>query len=297
MKVLVTGGNGYLGGRIVNYLVNKGLHCKAGDRSIFSNNASLERACRCVNIVVHLASANAQECVKDPEAALLVNGLNTLRLLKASESMGVSKFIYFSTAHIYGSPFKGVLSEESLPRPLHPYSITHRVAEDYVLEFDKRGKIAGTIFRLTNAVGSPVRKDANCWMLVANDLCKQAVLNKKMVLRSKSSVERDYVPISSVASSVFFAINNNNLNGGIYNISSGKVVSLQYLTGVISNRSVSVLGFKPKVSFSSVEDEKSKKNERFVIPNEKLKLSGCVIDTDIKYEIDNLLLNCKKWFD
>jgi len=295
MQVLVTGGNGYLGGRIVECLTEVGVSVKVGARDIFINEDSLKSACKDITVIIHLAAMNAQECAKDPEAALLVNGLNSLKLLKAAECMGVSKFIYFSTAHVYGMPLEGFLNEESLPRPLHPYSITHRLAEDYVLEADI-GRVSGIVFRLTNAVGSPIREGANCWMLVVNDLCRQVVVDKKIILHSEASVERDYVPISSVIEAVLYAIENDNLDSGIYNISSGVAFSLRDLTDLIVERSVDILGFRPTVHFPQGSESKTKEINQLNISNSKLKDYGFVIAESIVDEIDKLLLNCQKWF-
>ena len=298
LQILVTGASGYLGGRVVEYLSQMGLSVKVGGREIFAEsvgaNTALVSACQGVSAVIHLAAMNAQACANDPEAALQVNGLNSLRLIKAAERSGVSKFIYFSTAHVYGSPLEGKLNEESLPRPLHPYSITHRLAEDYLLEANARGKLSGVVFRLTNAVGSPVNKEANCWMLVANDLCKQVVVDKKMLLHSSSMVERDYIPISSVIKSVYLVLKSRNLKNGIYNLSSGRTYSLMELTDLIADRSEKLLGYRPDIEF--MDSNSNKKNNKLEISNEKLKLSGFEIEKSLVAELDHLLLNCNKWF-
>ena len=250
MSILVTGGNGYLGGRIVEYLTQKGFHVKVGDRNIFLTDNSLDFSCKGVVVIIHLAAMNAYNSSKNPESALLVNGLNTLRLLCSAERMGVSKFIYFSTAHVYGSPLSGALNEGVTPRPVHHYSITHRLSEDYVLEADSRGNISGVVFRLTNAVGPPIKKSTNCWMLVANNLCRQVATDRKIILNSNVLIERDYVPISSVNSAVYFALIYDKLNSGIFNLSSGCSYTLGELAELISNRAKKILKINPKVIFN-----------------------------------------------
>ncbi len=149
--ILITGGFGYLGGRIGKYLSAKtdayiklGARCTSkyktpdwlNDGEIvcidYSSEDSIAAACAEVTTIIHLAALNEIDSLKDSEKALIVNGLGTVKMLKAAESSGVSKFIYFSTAHIYGSPIVGSISEASVPRPVHPYAITHKVAEDFV---------------------------------------------------------------------------------------------------------------------------------------------------------------------
>ena len=309
--ILISGGLGYLGGRIAEHLLNSGFHVRIGSSRInpeiplslsscevvicdLSDKRSLENACKNVSSIIHLASLNAQECDHDPEAALLINGLGTLNLLNAAKKMGVTKFVYFSTAHVYGSPLQGIIDENSTPRPIHDYAITHRLAEDYVLQANSNKDITGSILRLTNSVGSPLNSKANCWMLVVNDLCKQTVLNQSMELHSDELVQRDFIPISTVCSTVVDVLTSDVLDGEIANISSSVVLTLRELTNLIADRSEVVLGFRPNINFKRLP--KGKPLESLFISNSKLKSSGCIIDTDLSYEIDQLLLNCNQWF-
>jgi len=309
--VLISGGLGYLGGRIAKYLLDSGFQVRIGSSRShpdvpsdllsceivicdLSDKRSLENACKNVSSIIHLASLNAQECDHDPEAALLINGLGTLNLLNAAKKMGVTKFVYFSTAHVYGSPLQGIIDENSTPRPIHDYAITHRLAEDYVLQANSNKDITGSILRLTNSVGSPLNSKANCWMLVVNDLCKQTVLNQSMELHSDELVQRDFIPISTVCSTVVDVLTSDVLDGEIANISSSVVLTLRELTNLIADRSEVVLGFRPNINFKRLP--KGKPLESLFILNSKLKSSGCIIDTDLSYEIDQLLLNCNQWF-
>ena len=309
--VLISGGLGYLGGRIAKYLLDSGFQVRIGSSQShpdvpsdllsceivmcdLSDKRSLENACKNVSSIIHLASLNAQECDHDPEAALLINGLGTLNLLNAAKKMGVTKFVYFSTAHVYGSPLQGIIDENSTPRPIHDYAITHRLAEDYVLQANSNKDITGSILRLTNSVGSPLNSKANCWMLVVNDLCKQTVLNQSMELHSDELVQRDFIPISTVCSTVVDVLTSDVLDGEIANVSSGVVLTLRELTNLIADRSEVVLGFRPNINFKRLP--KGKPLESLFILNSKLKSSGCIIDTDLSYEIDQLLLNCNQWF-
>jgi len=300
--ILITGGSGYLGGRVASFLRQLDFEVRIGSRKgsdstflmDYSSNTSLEASCKGVSAIIHLAGMNAKSCIKHPESALLTNSLGTLSLLKAAEKEGVSKFIYFSTAHVYSAPLEGEINEESLPRPVHPYSITHRVAEDYVIETSLNTSISGTVFRLTNAVGSPIRPDANCWMLVVNDLCRQVVINKHMDLYSSEFVQRDYVPISSVCHAVHSVLLSDKLSGEIVNVSSGIGLTLRELTGLIVERSQQVLGFTPTVNF--IHNSDNDNLQKLIISNRKLKEFGIEIEVDLSNEIDQILSNCVKWF-
>jgi UDP-glucose 4-epimerase len=301
--VLITGGSGYLGGRIATSLKQSGYQVRVGksvesDSKGFSidltDDHSINSACDGVSSIIHLAAMNAQACDHNPEKALLINGLGTLKLLKAAKKNRVSKFLYFSTAHIYGSPLRGKINEELLPRPLHSYSITHRVAEDYVMEEACQQGLSATVFRLTNAIGSPITPQANCWMLVANDFCRQVVINTSIKVHSNKFLQRDFIPISSICSVVSSSLNSTVLDGEIVNLSSGIAITLQSLAILIADRSEVVLGFRPHIDFLGNSTEVDTKG--LIISNRKLSNLGFKIDGNLSDEIDRLLLNCRKWF-
>ena len=301
--VLITGGSGYLGGRISTYLEQLGYQVRIG-KSVksdsngfpidFTDDHSIDSACDGISSIIHLAAMNAQSCSANPEEALLVNSLGTFKLLKAAKKNKVSKFLYFSTAHVYGSPLIGEINEELLPRPLHPYSITHRVAEDYVMGEAYQQGLSATVFRLTNAVGSPITPQANCWMLVANDFCRQVVTSGSIKVYSNKFLQRDFIPISSICSVVSSSLDSNVLDGEIVNLSSGAAITLQSLVIMIVDRSEVVLGFRPRINFlgNSIETDTSE----LIISNSKLSNLGFKVDSNLSDEIDQLLLNCNKWF-
>ncbi len=155
--VLVTGGLGYLGGRILGHLEASGKYdlrvstrCPPEDRPAWTGSIQVVQADLLVedalaglldgvDVVLHLAAMNARDCAADPERARMVNVVGTGKLLAAAEKAGVRRFVYVSTAHVYGAPLLGEISEETVPRPVHPYAITHRAAEELVWPRGSRG--------------------------------------------------------------------------------------------------------------------------------------------------------------
>ena len=214
--ILITGGLGYLGGRISVHLL-KTSHseitlgtsrssvkvppalrkCRIVNINLLDDE-NLDSACEGVSVIIHLAALNAQACANDPGKALMINGHGTLKLLQAAVRQGVSKFIYFSTAHVYGTRLTGEVNENILPRPLNPYSITHRIAEDYVIDESRKGNIEGVVIRLSNAVGMPLDSSVDCWMLLVNDLCRQAVQYEELTLHSSGLQQRDFISINEL---------------------------------------------------------------------------------------------------
>jgi UDP-glucose 4-epimerase len=100
-----------------------------------------------------------------------------------------------STTHVYG-PQVGRLEETTLPAPRHPYATSHRAAEDAVLAAS--GNFTAMVLRLSNGFGAPTHAQANCWTLLVNDLCRQAVTDCTLRLRSAGLQHRDFIPLADV---------------------------------------------------------------------------------------------------
>lgn len=307
-SVLITGAFGYLGGQISAYLLeNTDYEIKLGTRNP-NNRAkddvrvvwidvlseeSLNTACYDVDAVIHLAALNEIESASNPEKALLVNGLGTMKLLEAAKSAGAKRFIYFSTAHVYGS-LEGVIDEGVVPRPLHPYAITHRLAEDYVLAAHGKGDLVGIALRLSNAIGPPADLSANRWSLIGNDLCRQIVKTGNIVLRSVGLQERDFIPLSDVPRAVhhFLELPKESCQDGLFNLGGEKSSRIIDLAELIASRSSKVLGISPAIQ-RPVGAGITKSHLEYKV--EKINRTGFQLEGDISEEIDNTLKFCSKF--
>ena len=110
--------------------------------------------------------------------------------------------IYFSTFHVYGPGAPQIIDEDTPTRPIHPYAITHHLAEDYVNWYRHSHGMETLILRLSNGYGYPSDPWVNRWTLVFNDLCMQAVQNGEIKLRSSGTQQRDFVSLTDVARGV-----------------------------------------------------------------------------------------------
>ena len=266
MRILITGGFGYLGGRLAQFLASQS-ECEIllGSRHQFASPAwlpqakvihthwespaSLEEICTDVDVVVHLAGMNAQDCAADPVAALTVNGVATARLLQAAARCGVKRFIYLSTAHVYGSPLTGVITEATCPVNLHPYATSHRAGEDLVLAAHQKGEIAGVVVRLSNAFGAPAHKEVNCWMLLVNDLCRQAVTVKQMVLHSSGLLRRDFITLTDACRAIthLLLIPADKLGDGLFNVGGAWSPTILEMTQRVAERIYVATGSRPEI--------------------------------------------------
>lgn len=312
MRILITGGLGFVGGRLAAHLHQAGHQIVLGTRGvksppdwlpqakvvrvIWDDGSALEQSCRGLDVVIQAAGMNAQDCAADPVAAFEFNGLATARLLAAAIRAGVPRFIYLSTAHVYASPLVGKITEETCPRNLHPYATSHLAGEYAVLGASQRGQIQGLVLRMSNAFGAPMHKEVNCWMLLVNDLCRQAVQTRKLVLQTSGRQQRDFVGMSEVCrvAEHLASCNGDALLSGVFNVGTGVSQSVLEMAQLIHRRCHHVLGFEP-----SLQQPEGELNEQYAMLSYQLdnlaKISVNVRQNNAE-EIDRLLEFCQASF-
>jgi UDP-glucose 4-epimerase len=312
-KILVTGGFGFLGGRIAQHLSTKGgyeivlgsrcqakppvwLHQAKVSQVQWESTNALKFVCTGVDTVIHAAGMNAQDCARDPVLALKVNGLATANLLQAAIEQSVKRFIYISTAHVYGSPLIGEITEETCPRNLHPYATSHKVGEDVVRYANKLRQIEGIVVRLSNAFGAPAHKDVNCWTLLVNDLCRQAVEKNKLQLQSNGLQRRDFISIGEVCRAIehIISFDSNRNIPEIINVGTGVSESVLGMARSVQHRCEQLFDFKPPLYRSKGGENINGEPLEYRIDN--LKSTGFSPIFDKSTEIDKLLLFCRSAF-
>ena len=310
--VLLTGGLGYLGGRLACALVEAGHQVRCGTRRPgagapdwlpvmpiatldWASTEALTEACRGVDCIIHLAAMNEVESASDPVGALKMNGLASLRLLEAAKVAGVRRFIYFSTAHVYGAPLQGDIDETKLPRPVHPYAITHKVAEDFVLAAHDRKLIEGVVIRLSNGFGAPVTPDVDRWTLLVNDLCRQAVTTGELRLNSSGKQLRDFITLGDVGRAVnhVLQLDTDQLADGLFNLGGGKAMSILEMTERIAARWQALTGREVAIVRPAGDSAPPPVlNYRC----DKLAATGFTLTSEVNREIDDTLKLCLKAF-
>ena len=305
--VLITGGFGFLGGRLGQFLsahYNVTLASRTEQRAPqwlsfsktikidWESEQSLLDACKSADIVIHASGLNAQECSDDPKKALLVNGMYTQNLVDAAINQSVKKFIYLSTIHVYSDNPLGEISEDTPTTNSHPYAASHVVGENAVLMATRQEYTEGVVVRISNAFGSPVSKDVNCWMLLVNDLCKQAALNKSLVLHSNSEIVRNFITITDFCSVIELLMKNKDIDR-IVNIVSSKSYTITEMAKKVQFNCYDVLGFEPPI-LSNIK--LSKDLDLINFQTNYLNRVGFKLNSDFNLEIKKLISFCVKNF-
>lgn len=305
MKILITGSRGYLAGRLSRFLSSSAdyqIYC--GSRAQlsapgitprvmdWSSEDSIRASCVGMNAIVHLAGMNAMDCARDPIGALVMNGVGTAKLLEAAKKEGVERFIYVSTAHVYGSPLEGDISEDTCAFPVHPYATSHRAAEDVVLAAQKAQEIEGIVLRVSNAFGAPIQSDTPCWDLLFNDLCRQAVTKKSITLRSSGLQRRDFIPITDVCRTIVhmlsFAMEPSRTP--LFNVGGNWSPTVFEAALILADRVEHTLGCRPTIKRVNPTSDEAPSDLNYNIG--RLTQSGFSLKTDRLDELDGLINFC-----
>lgn len=179
MKILVTGGAGYIGSHFAKYLIgNNHKVCvldnlSRGHREAVPQNAefvkadlldpeSLNGAIKIFQpeAVVHFAAfAYVGESVEKPEIYYLNNVVGSYNLIRACVENGVKNFVFSSTCSIYGNPVKVPISEEQDSNPINPYANTKLIIETLLHDFETAHGMKSVCLRYFNAAGADTNSE------------------------------------------------------------------------------------------------------------------------------------------
>lgn len=304
MRVLLTGATGFLAGRLARHLSNRhqlvlatrqAAHSAAAAERVvqvdWNSRASLGDACRGVDTVIHLAALNAAQSAADPAAADRVNHQHTANLARIAQQSGVRRFIYFSTAHVYGQLI-GNVNESTPTQGAHPYAVTHQRAESAVLAIDG---LESVVVRLSNAFGEPATAAADCWTLFINDLCRSAATTGVMLVRSSGVARRDFIPLHEVcrATQHLLELPASALNDGLFNVGARWAPRLIDAAMLVQQRAQTLLQRPIRLECNQQSGEDS---PEFDYSIDKLINTGFTPAADPAAEIDQLLAFCARNF-
>ena len=186
MKILVTGGAGYIGSVLVNKLIDQGHEVNVIDdlsngfrenidrRAKFTEGSildkgNLDQALEGVEVVYHLAAKiRVEEGEAKPELYKKVNIEGTLDLIKACVDKKINKFIFASTAAVYGDPEEFPVNENSKTNPVNVYGATKLEIDKYLEANAKNMGISTICFRFFN-IGGALKTKEGSWLKIKHE--------------------------------------------------------------------------------------------------------------------------------
>lgn len=255
---LVTGGAGFIGSNLVDFLVSKNHKVivldnfstgrrsnlkkhKRSDVKIInvdiSTNKNLQKYFRNVKYVFHLAGlADIVPSVKDPVSYFNSNVLGTLNVLESSRKSNIKKFVYAASASCYGLPKKFPVCEEDKINPMYPYAFTKWQAEEMVMHWAKIYKLPAISFRFFNAYG-PRSRTTGAYGAVFGVFLAQKLAKKPLTIVGNGKQTRDFIHVKDLVKGLLAgALSNKKFK--IYNIGNGKEVTINKIAKLIGGKKV-----------------------------------------------------------
>lgn len=240
VRVLVTGGSGYVGHHAVRVLLQRGATVRVLSRSLVDLPSGVElalgdvcharqvrRAVAGCQAVLHLAASPLARSAADPLRDFRVNALGTLLLLRAAASEGTERFIYTSSSAVYGLPLAGPVSEQHPAGPQSPYGASKLCGEIYCRTFGQTEGLAYTVFRLFNVLGVPL--DERPRPTVDARFIRRALAGQAPIIDHHPANSFDFVDVRDVAEALVRALERDASIGQVCNLAAGHGISLHEL--------------------------------------------------------------------
>ncbi|KKO55023.1 NAD-dependent epimerase/dehydratase family protein [Paenibacillus sp. DMB20] len=251
MRILVTGGAGFIGSNIADELLSQNhevgvvdnlltgkkenVNSKVTFYNIDINSPCLDKVFEVFNpeIVLHLAAqVNVALSIREPILDQEINIRGTLNLLENCKKYNVKRIVYSSSAAVYGTPLSNIIDENHPTNPISFYGISKLVPELYIRTFSKLYGIKYSILRYSNVFGP--RQDHLGEAGVVAIFANQIINNMGITIFGDGEQTRDFIFVKDVVNANIAAINSE--ENGIFNISTKCSVTLNDMVRTMQNQ-------------------------------------------------------------
>jgi len=252
MRVLITGGAGFIGSHLADRLVAEGVTCRVLDNLSTGKRENLPAtgmvdfvhgdirdaetvtaAVKGMNAIVHLAAvASVQASVDDPAGTHATNFDGTLNLIEVARRSGITQFVYASSAAIYGDNAVLPVPETATPRPLTPYA-ADKLSGEYYLDFYRRKfGMRTNAFRFFNIYG-PRQDPSSPYSGVISIFVERLRSGLPVTIFGDGHQTRDFVYVGDLADLLARTVLAPDSGGEVMNVGRGKEQSLLELLSAL----------------------------------------------------------------
>jgi UDP-glucose 4-epimerase len=259
MKMVVTGGCGFIGSHIVDRLLEEGHEVTVIDNlstGSIANIAHRDRDIRIIqadicdldiilpyfkgkDMVFHIAAlADIIPSIIDPRAYYNTNVSGTMAVLEAARLSGVKRFIYAASSSCYGIPLgRHYPTKETAPiKPRYPYAFTKYLGEETVFHWAKVYGLSAVSLRLFNVYGTRSRT-SGAYGAVFGVFLAQKFNHKPYTIVGDGNQKRDFIYVTDVVDA-FIKASFSALKDEIFNVGYGKPQSINRLVSLLGGRKV-----------------------------------------------------------
>jgi UDP-glucose 4-epimerase len=302
MKIIITGGAGFIGSHLAEFLINKGHNIiiidnlstgRLSNIKAFKNKVKFIKAdisklgkwtenFKNARVVFHLAAlADIVPSIQNPKKYFDSNVIGTENITSISIKYKVKKIIYSASSSCYGIPKNYPTVENESIAPQYPYALTKNLGEQILMHYAKIYGIQVTSLRLFNVYGTRSRTSGTYGAMFGVFLA-QKLKNKPLTVVGDGNQKRDFTYISDVIEAFYKAIRINK-NFQIFNLGTGKPTSVNDIVKLLGCKSINIPRRPGEPDLTSANINKIKKEL-----NWKPKIS-------IKQGIKNLLNEINYW--
>ena len=276
--ILVTGGAGFIGSHIVDFLLKKKFKVTVIDNLSTGRLENLKTSIKNIKFykkdinkiselkikskidyVIHLAAlADIVPSINEPKKYFNANVAGTLEVLKFCVKHKVKKIVYAASSSCYGISSDIPTSENSKISTEYPYALTKKIAEDIIIHWNKVYKLNYISLRLFNVYGLRSRTNGNYGAVIGTFL-GQKINNKPLTIVGNGKQKRDFIHVSDVVHAFYLSLKNS-LKADIFNVGTGKPKTINYLASLISNEKVYIpwRPGEPKITCANISKIKKK---------------------------------------
>jgi UDP-glucose 4-epimerase len=259
MRSLITGGAGFIGSHLVETLLNLGHEIVVLDNFSTGRLENISHILNKIELVecdlsiagnwmeyfndidwvFHLAAlADIVPSIQMPNAYFNANVNGTFNVLQASKAANVKRFIYAASSSCYGIPDNYPTKETDEIKPQYPYALTKRLGEELVMHWSMLYDLHSVSCRFFNVYGTRSRTSGT-YGAVFGVFLAQKLANKPMTIVGDGSQTRDFTYVTDVANALIAAAKSNK-SSEIYNIGSGKTISINKLVELLGGEKIHI---------------------------------------------------------
>ena len=254
-KILITGGAGFIGSHLTDLLLKQGNFVRILDnfssgklKNLPTGNPNLEiltgdirnqdevaEAVKGIDGVVHLAAvASVQASVEDPDSTHGSNFIGTLNLLEDCRREKIKRFLYASSAAVYGDVTTLPVSEDTPLNPLTPYA-ADKLAGEYYLDFYRREhRIEPGIFRFFNVFG-PRQDPSSPYSGVISIFADRSISKQPITVFGDGEQTRDFIYVNDLTRILLQALNSDTIETGPVNVGTGQQTSINKIIDTLGH--------------------------------------------------------------
>ncbi|MCK9395102.1 MAG: SDR family oxidoreductase [Methylobacter sp.] len=254
MKVLVTGGAGFIGSHLCRELWRQGHEIKVIDnlsggrkqtiadlldqpnfefhRLDIRDAEAIMPLFAGVDWVFHLAGlADIVPSIEQPRAYYETNVSGTFNVLEAARAASIKRFVYAASSSCYGLAEQFPTPETAAIKPQYPYALTKYLGEELVMHWAQLYVLPAVSLRLFNVYG-PHARTTGAYGAVFGVFLAQKINNKPYTVVGDGTQTRDFTYVTDVANA-FIAAAESDICGEIMNVGSGGTYSINHLVGLL----------------------------------------------------------------